>query len=89
MKIKRNINGKEMEFELTSNEMYSAFYEQQNQFYKDDILSVLEEKGLMATDKQIAQMIEVYDDYLSDNDSWRYAVNEAIYVVMSETKQNN
>lgn len=44
MKIKRNVNGQEMEFELTGEEMYKAFYEQQNQFYKDDILFVLKEE---------------------------------------------
>ena len=87
MKIKRNVNGQEMEFELTGEEMYKAFYEQQNQFYKDDILYVLEEEFYTdVDDEQIAQMIEIYDDYLSEDENWRSYVEKAILEVLDETK---
>lgn len=87
MKIKRNVNGQEMEFELTGEEMYKAFYEQQNQFYKDDILFVLKEEFYTdVDDEQIAQMIEIYDDYLSEDENWRSYVEKAILEVLDETK---
>ena len=37
MKIKRNVNGQEMEFELTHGELYKAFYEQERECHKEDI----------------------------------------------------
>ena len=87
MKIKRNVNGQEMEFELTGEEMYKAFYEQQNQFYKGDILFVLEEEFYTdVADEEIAQMIEKYDDYLSEDENWRSYAEKAICEVLAETK---
>ena len=86
MNIKRNVNGQEMEFELTSEEMYKAFYEQQNQFYKDDIISTLYLRGLVVTDEQMVEIIERYDDNLSEDESWRYAAEEAIYAILNATK---
>ena len=40
MTIRRKINGKEYEFELTDNEKRYAFYEVQAQYYKEDIMHV-------------------------------------------------
>ena len=40
MKIKRNVNGQEMEFELTRAEIYDAFCEQEREHYKEDIKSI-------------------------------------------------
>ena len=82
MKIKRNVNGQEMEFELTHEELYKAFYEQEREYHKEDIQSVLEEKGLIVSDEQLDLIVSEYDDYLSELDGWRYAAEEAISTVM-------
>lgn len=82
MKIKRNVNGQEMEFELTHEELYKAFYEQERECHKEDIQLVLEEKGLIVSDEQFDLIISEYDDYLSELDGWRYAAEEAISTVM-------
>ena len=37
MKIKREINGTVHEFELTSNELFEAYYEQEHKFDVDDM----------------------------------------------------
>ena len=44
MTIKREVNGQMMEFELTDNEMYTAFCEQEREFTKEDIRSYFEER---------------------------------------------
>ena len=85
MKIKRNVNGQEMEFELTSAEMYQAFWEQEREYYKEDIQSVYEEKDLMLTNEQFRVAVGLYEKYLSYDDSWRDAAEEAICVAL----QNN
>jgi hypothetical protein len=82
MKIKRNVNGQEMEFELTRDEMCKAFWEQEREYYKEDIQSVYEEKGLMLTDEQFRVAVGLYEKYLSYNDGWRDAAEEAIYVAL-------
>lgn len=89
MKIKRNVNGQEMEFELTRDEIYEVFWEQERSDYADDIQSVIEDEGILMTDEQFHRAIELYKKYLSNDDSWRYAAEEAIYVARHETKQNN
>jgi len=38
MKIKRTIDGKEYEFELTRDELYHAYRELDTEFYKEDIM---------------------------------------------------
>ncbi len=43
MKIKRKIDGKEYEFELTRKEMFNAFKEVDRHASKEDILNVLDE----------------------------------------------
>lgn len=89
MKIKRNVNGQEMEFELTREEMYQAFCKQEREYHADDIQSVSEDNGILMTDEQFHRAIELYKKYLGNDDSWRYAAEEAIYVARHETKQNN
>lgn len=42
MKITREINGKQVEFELTPSELYLAFEEQQEAFDKEDILMYID-----------------------------------------------
>ena len=42
MKIVRTVNGQEMEFELTSDELYSAYSEKEHEFDCQDIQDELE-----------------------------------------------
>ena len=84
MKIKRMINGIEHEFELTPHEMYDAFREQQKNFYREDVES-FKEQFLDChdniTEEQIDEamddIIEKYDDIVSEQDWWVFA--EAAY----------
>ena len=85
MTIKRNVNGQEMEFELTSEEMFKAFWEREREYYKEDIQSIAEENGLILTDVQLRIALVLYEKYLGSDDGWRYAAEEAIYVA----RQNN
>ena len=78
MKIKRNVNGQEMEFELTSEEVLYAFYEQDKEFHKEDIQSILEKRGLSVSDEELEYIVDKYKDYLSEDDSWRYSAEAAI-----------
>ncbi len=41
MKIKRTVNGKKLEFELTAQERWEAYYEQQNIFDTEDCADVI------------------------------------------------
>ena len=82
MKIKRNVNGQEMEFELTSEELRTIFYEQRKEDYKDDIQSMLEEKGILVSDEQFYLIVAKYEDYLMELDEWRYAAENAIDAVI-------
>lgn len=82
MKIKRNVNGQEMEFELTFEECRKVFYEYRAECDKEDIQNILDEEDLYATDAQIDLMADKYRDYLSEDDAWRYcAVNAIDYVL--------
>lgn len=85
MKIKRNVNGQEIEFELTSEEMFEAFWEQEREYYKEDIQSIAEENDLTLTDVQLMIALVLYEKYIGSDNSWRYAAEEAIYVA----RQNN
>lgn len=82
MKIKRNVNGQEMEFELTDWECMNAFYEWQTECDKEDIRNILDEKELLATDKQVDLIADRYRDYLSEDDTWRCCAENAIDYVL-------
>lgn len=84
MKIKRNVNGQEMEFELTYDEHMNAFYEWHNECDKEDIQSVLEDMELTATDEQLALIADKFRDYMSCDDSWRYHAEYAINEVLKK-----
>ena len=86
MKIKRNVNGQDMEFELTCEEIYQAYYEQDRKFNQEDIESILEEQGLSVSFRQFQEIMDRFEDFLSNDDSWRYHAEAAIDFVLNETK---
>jgi hypothetical protein len=96
MTIKRNVNGIEMEFELTDTELYDAYEEKQHKYDNDaiddyfcswDDEDIKEEYGLTRTELE-----ELYDEmsqrmrrYIDKYDcSWDYARDEAINDVLRE-----
>lgn len=84
MKIKRNVNGQEMEFELTHYEHMHAFYEWRDECDKEDVQSVLDDMELSATDEQLVVIADRFRDYMSNDDSWRYHAEYAINEVLNK-----
>ena len=82
MKIKRNVNGQEIEFVLTFEEQMVSYYEWQNEIDKEDVQNVLDEMGLAATDEQLELIVDKFRDYMSVDDSWRYHARYAINEVL-------
>ena len=82
MKIKRNVNGQEVEFVLTFEEQMVSYYEWQNEIDKEDVQNVLDEMGLTATDEQLELIADKFRDYMSEDDSWRYHARSAINEVL-------
>lgn len=99
MKIKRNILGTEVEIELTAQEMYDVFTEEQRLFDISDIKMTFE--GLDAAeiaesyDTQwseieplIPEMARRYRKYMNDySDDWVYQRDEAIADVLNEHRK--
>lgn len=83
MKIKRNVNGQEMEFELTDKECQEVFYEYRDECDKEDIQNMLDDMDLSATNEQISLITDKYRDYLSDDDTWCYCAENAIDYVLN------
>lgn len=86
MKIKRNVNGQDIEFELTGEEIYQVYFEQDRKFHQEDIEMVLEEDGLNVSVRQLQAIIEQYEDNLCCDGGWRDSAYAAIYAVINETK---
>ena len=51
---------------------------------RTDIMLELEEREIEHTKDDIDNILDIYEDYLEDNDAWRDCLNEAIYDVMGE-----
>lgn len=99
MKIKRFVNGKEQEFELTSDELYAAFSEQEFKFDRADVADyfsafdneyIEEEYGMTAKEveskfNEIAyEMRRNIDKYDME---WTFARDEAIETILRREVQ--
>ena len=94
MTIKRTVNGVETEFELTANELWEAYQEEQ---WKCDIADIenafedLEDKDTLEIfGKTVAEMdalkehmASVYRKYMDNCDHWIYERDEAIADVLN------
>lgn len=71
MKIKRNVNGQEMEFELTGNEMWQAYREQEHLFLVEDVRGYIEEMDGVPelTEEQIDRVIDLVTEWMDKNDN--------------------
>lgn len=98
MTIKRNVNGIEMEFELTDCELFNAYMAQQHKFDLEDISNyffgvedadLLEDYGFIR-----AELETMYEDmanrmrrYIDKYDcSWDYSRDTAIQEILDERK---
>ena len=97
MTIKRVVNGTEMEFELTSLEMWEAYNEQEHEYDIDDIKDRFDGIGSAADiaevydmpwteiEPLIPEMAYRYRRYMEKySDDWVYQRDEAIADVLSE-----
>lgn len=68
MKIKRNINGQEVEIELTKSELREAFYEQDRNFDIEDVRYRYNCDDL--DNSAVANIAEQWKDALGNNDCY-------------------
>lgn len=91
MKIKRNVNGQEMEFELTGMEVYDAHKEYEFDCTMEDVQMQCEDyKGL--TDEDIKKIANKALRYIAKNDSYYEAYWDSVNMAIDEyvaTQQNN
>ena len=100
MTIKRTVNGEELEFELTDNELTSAYFEQQYLFdiqdvrdavigWEDDdvicVYGVNMETFLKLSDEMAVEMRRNIDKYDMD---WDYAREDAIRSVIGRNAES-
>ena len=94
MKIVRGVNGTEVEFELTDQELREAYYEQQHKFDIEDIEwafedvseeEIIETYGLPLEEiKPLLDRIAYrYRKYRNDDEGWTYDRDEAISYILS------
>lgn len=72
MKIKRVVNGEEMEFELTASELIQAHEEHQLDCAIDDVISICEEReyDINLSDEQLREVTKLALHNLSKNDGY-------------------
>lgn len=98
MKIKRVVNGTEMEFELTYSEMWDAYMEEQHNCDREDVLTAfdyMDEEDMIATygvtmgeiEPLVDAMAYRYRKYMEMDDSWGYNREEAIRYILEINKE--
>lgn len=99
MKIKREVNGVPMEFELTDDELWSAFQEKERQFDRQDIEDAvcgLEDEDIDDLYGVSREVLESLFDQMAyekrrNQDkydmSWEFARDEAIRTVVRHYKE--
>lgn len=77
MKITRKINGEEMEFTLTSNELWDAYFEQQVIFDQDNVGIIYPDNKFNADDVEAiaAEARRRMDKY---DVAWDFAITETV-----------
>lgn len=74
MKIKRNVNGQDMEFELTWQEMWETYTEQEHLFRMEDVRNYVAECAEDAddvpelTEEQIDRAADLVTEWMDEND---------------------
>ena len=98
MKIKRKIDGKEFEFELTNDELWNAYIEKEHQFDIDDVDSFFcgcsDDELRILYKKTREEIKSMYDDIAYEmrrnidkyDMDWEYARDEAVVSVLIQDK---
>ena len=89
MKIKRVVNGQEVEFELTGIELIQASREQDEYDNRDDLETVLDEDfdgEVELTETEFTEAIRLFRKYRSNSDEWRYDARDAISEILKERR---
>ena len=87
MKIKRVVNGQEMEFELTGMELIEAFWEQEKYNTREDLEEVIQDNfddDIELSESEFEIVTQLYKKYRSNSDEWVYDAESAINVVLQE-----
>lgn len=85
MKIKRNINGLEVEIELTEEEIRQAGYEHEGEVYREDIISKIKDLKIpMPSDEKIGTLVRMFDNALGNNDYFWDAYWETCRAVLKD-----
>lgn len=87
MKIKRVVNGQEMEFELTSMELINAFWEQEKYNTREDLEQVLSDNfddDIELSETEFEQVTQLFKKYRTNSDEWIYDAESAINVILNE-----
>lgn len=99
MKIKRLVSGKEQEFELTADELYAAYREQEFKFDRADVADYflafdneyIEEEYGMTTKEVESKFNEIAYEMRRNIDKydmdWTYARDEAIETILRKVVQ--
>lgn len=92
MTIKRIVNGQEMEFELTFQELTEAHDEKQHLIDLDDIDLIYEGRREYPefpelTDDELDRAARLYRHYQNNSEDWVYDADEAIKHVISEREE--
>lgn len=99
MTIKRAINGEEFAFELTKDELFNAYLEQEFIFDKENVAGYLESLGSDWTEDNYGLSLDEAMQYVDDIASelrrnidkyemgFDYAIDEALKFVLSKKKR--
>lgn len=98
MTIKRKIDGKEFEFELTNDELWNAYIEKEHQFDIEDVESFFcgfsDDELRLLYKKSSEEIKSMYDDIAYEmrrnidkyDMDWEYARDEAVTSVLIQDK---
>ena len=89
MIIKKIIDGVEREIELTQEEITAIVLADEWASACEDLKDYVEENkdGIVLTDEQKDKIVDKYLDYLSDDDGWLDALEQAYNYVMCDDAQ--
>lgn len=78
-----SINGSEIT--ITFQEAFEVMRAVERHYYEEDVRDMLDDLGLNATDTELDDIIEEYEDRMGDDDSWR----DVLRNVIEEYKEEN
>ena len=89
MKIKREVNGQMLEFELTYNEMSAAFTEWEHVGDMQDVRSFHEDEDLEMPDNVVSEIADTARDMMNNSDTYMDEWWECIRAAYKEVVGND